>query len=62
MVPDWIWITVAGLGLIGIQLQDLPGMIFSAIAVLLILIPLTVLMKEWSLGGADMTAFDPLAN
>ena len=54
VVPDWIWITVAGLGLIGIQLQDLPGMIFSAIAVLLILIPLTVLMKEWSLGGADI--------
>ena len=53
-VPDWVWAAVAGIGLIGIHLQDLPGMIFSAAAVLLIQIPAAVMMKDRALGGADI--------
>ena len=53
-VPDWVWMGVAGMALLGMKLSALPSMLLGAAVVLLIEVPLAVLLKDRAIGGADI--------
>ncbi len=54
VVSDWIWIIILFSGLIGIQLQNLPGMLTGGTAVLGIHLVAALVLGERALGGADI--------
>ena len=53
-VPDWVWMGVAGAGMLCMKLSSLPSMLLGAAAVLLIEVPLAAAMKDRAIGGADI--------
>ena len=53
-MPDWVWMGIVGIGVVGVRLHDLPGMILGALTVFVIEVPLAVALKDRAIGGADI--------
>ena len=53
-MPDWVWMGIVGIGVVGVRLHDLPGMFLGALTVFVIEFPLAVALKDRAIGGADI--------
>ena len=53
-MPDWVWMGIVGIGVVGVCLHDLPGMFLGALTVFVIEVPLAVALKDRAIGGADI--------